>query len=336
LSSGSGAGAGVQQDQRTRILEAIAAAIAKRDAGAGPVSAAALRRAAGTSSEAFDELFADREAAVLATFELALERVSAWVLPAYQAEPRWLDAIRAALGAFLRFLEAEPALGRLLVVHAVGAGPQVLGRRMEVLAIAAAAVDRGRSETPAGRQPPPAVIAEGAVGAVLAVTANRLPAVDASPPIELFGALSSMIVLPYLGSRVARRELTRPPPRLRAPEETPVREADELVAREAAGRLTYRTVRVLSAIHDYPGASNREVAQRSGIVDQGQISKLLGRLEVRELIVKRGEGRARGAPNAWRLTERGGSLMRSDGVRAALRTSADVEEQRAGGSAQRP
>ena len=43
-------------------------------------------------------------------------------------------------------------------------------------------------------------------------------------------------------------------------------------------RLTYRTVRVLMVIGEHPGASNREIAERSGMVDQGQISKLLDRL----------------------------------------------------------
>jgi AcrR family transcriptional regulator len=299
----------VQEDQRTRILEALAAAIAEREGGAGSVSAADLAAGAGLSSAEFDERFANREAAVLAAFEHGVERLTASVLPAYQAESRWRDGARAALGAFLRFLDAEPALGRLLVVHAMGGGPRVLRRRMEVLAIAAAAVEGGRREVPPGRQTPPAVIAEGAVGAVLAVAANRLLDADGQPAIELFGALSSMILLPYLGPSVARRELTRPPPRLRTPEEPSPRDAGALAGREAGVRLTYRTMRVLSAIHDYPGASNREVAERAGVVDQGQISKLLGRLEARELIAKISEDSTRGAPNAWRLTERGSSLM---------------------------
>jgi AcrR family transcriptional regulator len=306
----------VRVDQRTRTLEALAAAIADSDAGAGTVNVADLGAAAGVSSAEFDELFADREAAVLAAFELGAERAAAWIVPAYEAEARWLDAIRGALGAFLRFIEAEPALARLMLVHAMGAGPRVLARRMALFAIAAAAVDRGGLEGPAGRPPPPPVIAEGVVGAVLAVVANRLPAPDGEPAIELFGALSSMVVMPYLGAGVARRELTRPAPRLRSPEGRPRRVA----AREAGPRLTYRTARVLSAIGDYPGASNREVAERAGIVDQGQISKLLGRLEAGELIARIGEDRARGAPNAWRLTERGELLMSADGVRALLRS----------------
>jgi DNA-binding MarR family transcriptional regulator len=162
------------------------------------------------------------------------------------------------------------------------------------------------------------VIAEGVVGAVLAVLANRLLSEAAPPPIELFGTLSSIIVLPYLGPSVARRELSRPlpPPRAAKQSSPPLERSDA-----EAPRLTYRTARVLSAIGDYPGASNREVARRAGIVDQGQISKLLGRLEQRELIAKIGEARARGAPNAWRLTEQGEAAMRSAGLRAVLGAS---------------
>ena len=43
-------------------------------------------------------------------------------------------------------------------------------------------------------------------------------------------------------------------------------------------RLTYRTVRVLLAIAQHPGASNRQIGEDAGVHDQGQISKLLTRL----------------------------------------------------------
>jgi DNA-binding PadR family transcriptional regulator len=70
-------------------------------------------------------------------------------------------------------------------------------------------------------------------------------------------------------------------------------------------RLTYRTVRVLMGIAGHPGASNRTVAHASGISDQGQISKLLARLESLGLAENTGRGHPKGAPNAWRLTARG-------------------------------
>jgi DNA-binding MarR family transcriptional regulator len=76
-------------------------------------------------------------------------------------------------------------------------------------------------------------------------------------------------------------------------------------------RLTYRTVRVLSAIRERPGASNREVADGAGITDQGQISKLLARLHGLGLIENLDRLPGKGAPNEWRLTERGERVERA-------------------------
>jgi hypothetical protein len=159
------------------------------------------------------------------------------------------------------------------------------------------------------------VIAEGVIGAVLAVLQNRLLANEPDGVMDLFGPLVSIIVLPYLGAGIARRELTRPAPRIRIDTDTEPKGAGRSVEHGGGVRLTYRTARVLRAIADYPGGSNREVADRAGIVDQGQISKLLNRLEARGLIMKTGEGRSRGAPNSWGLTESGELTLR--GVPAA-------------------
>jgi DNA-binding MarR family transcriptional regulator len=70
-------------------------------------------------------------------------------------------------------------------------------------------------------------------------------------------------------------------------------------------RLTYRTLMVLGAVAAEPGASNRRIADTAGVHDQGQISKLLGRLEKLELIHNNGNGQPKGEPNAWTLTPRG-------------------------------
>jgi DNA-binding MarR family transcriptional regulator len=119
-----------------------------------------------------------------------------------------------------------------------------------------------------------------------------------------------MIVLPYLGRGAAGRELTRPVP---APN-------PERAAGAAGGghpleglnmRLTYRTLRVLAAIGAHPGLSNRGVADTAEIADQGQVSKLLARLQDLGLIENTGEGHSKGAPNAWRLTPRGGQVAQA-------------------------
>jgi len=270
----------------------------------GPdVAIADVLARAGVSSGIFHEAFHDREACLLATVEHSVERAQKAMLPAYDAESRWLDAIKAGLVAFLAFLEREPALGRVLVVYSMSGGERILRRRVELLAALAAVVDLGRLEGPPDRQQPPAVIAEGVVGAVLAVLQNRLLADERTRVMDLFGSLVSIIVLPYLGAGIARRELTRPVPRVRVG--ATLEPADGGRQHGRGVRLTQRTTLVLRAIADYPGASNREVADRAGIVDQGQVSKLLGRLQAGGLIAKDGEVRTRGAPNSWHLTERG-------------------------------
>jgi DNA-binding PadR family transcriptional regulator len=65
---------------------------------------------------------------------------------------------------------------------------------------------------------------------------------------------------------------------------------------------------VLSALATLPGGSNRDVADRAGISDAGQISKLLTRLEKIGLIHNSGRGRVRGERNVWRLTARGAEV----------------------------
>ena len=70
-------------------------------------------------------------------------------------------------------------------------------------------------------------------------------------------------------------------------------------------RLTYRTARVLQAAVEHPGASNRLIGEQADIHDQGQISKLLSRLERIGLLANTSEGHTKGEPNAWRLTPLG-------------------------------
>jgi DNA-binding MarR family transcriptional regulator len=78
-------------------------------------------------------------------------------------------------------------------------------------------------------------------------------------------------------------------------------------------RITYRTLRVLSAIASQPGASNRQAGESAGITDQGQISKLLHRLEKLGLLLNAGADQAKGMPNAWMLTEKGAEIERAIG-----------------------
>jgi hypothetical protein len=161
--------------------------------------------------------------------------------------------------------------------------------------------------------------AEGLIGASLAIVYARLQRAgqDTTSLVSLMGQLMSMIVLPYLGATAARRELSRALP---VQSRSIVASGDESAPVSSSGgdplagvpmRLTYRTALVLGCIADEPGASNRAIGERAGVSDQGQISKLLARLERIGLVANTGDGHLKGEANAWRLTPKGVLVERS-------------------------
>ncbi|HEY5372520.1 MAG TPA: TetR family transcriptional regulator [Polyangiaceae bacterium] len=284
--------------QRARLLAAAVEVVS--EVGYAGMSTARVSARAGVSRKTFYELFEDREDCFLAAFDDAVARATLLVEDAVAGEASWRNQVRAGLLTLLQFIGDEPGLGALVIVSALNAGPKVLARRALWLETLARIVDRGRSEVKTGNGPPP-LTAEGVVGAVLSVLHARMLAQSSRPPIELLNPLTAMVVLPYLGQAAAARELTRAGPKARR---TPTRSVkDPLDGLNM--RLTYRTLRVLAAVALQPGASNRELSTRAGISDEGQVSRLLTRLERFGLLRNTGAGQAMGEANAWTLTARG-------------------------------
>jgi AcrR family transcriptional regulator len=295
----------IAEIQRARILSAMLDSATDR--GAGSVSVAHVVERSGVSRRTFYELFADREDCFHAAFEQALAYASEQVIPAYLDEKSWRERVRAGLTALLCFFDAEPQIGRVLVNESLAGAPKTLARRNELIAEFTGIVEQGADETKNGIPPLP-LTGEGIVGGALAVIQRRISEERRAPLIELTNSLMSMIVLPYLGAAAARRELERPLPKTAATDERETKVlADPF---KATGlRLTYRTVRVLVAIANNPGASNRSIADAEEIKDQGQISKLLARLERVGMIANTYAAPGKGAPNSWMLTESGRQVV---------------------------
>lgn len=297
----------VSDIQRMRILAAMSEVAAERGIAAATVEHVVAR--AGVSRRTFYELFAGLEDCFLAAFDEAVAIVAGEARPAYEAQAKWIDAIRLALHAVLGLFDERPELARVLVVESLGGGPRLVARRAAVVARLVAVVDRGRRV--AGARETRAitpVTAEGVVGGALALAHTRLCGAEATRLSELAGALMSMIALPYLGVAGARRELERPPPQRRNAQQAP---SDPL--RELPMRVTYRTIRVLQEISANPGASNRAIGLAADIEDQGQASRLLARLRRFGLLENTRAAAARGAPNAWRLTDKGAAVLAMSG-----------------------
>jgi AcrR family transcriptional regulator len=331
-------GGPVTDIQRARMVAAMIDVVS--ECGRANATVADVVARSGVSRRTFYEVFDDFEDCFLAALDRAIARASEYVLDGYRPQEKWQPRIRAALVGLLEFLEDEPAMGRLCVIETLGAGARVHERRERIVDGAIAAVDEARAQSRAGATLP-ALTAEGIVGGVLSVLHARLLAplperararegarvLRECPPIssgargaknarrragdtgsllELTGSLMGMIVLPYLGPAAAKRESARAAPKRRS--RPSASGGDPLRGLEM--RLTYRTVRVLLAIAAKQGMSNREIGVAAGIADQGQISKLLNRLERLGLVENSGPGRVRGASNAWSLTKKGFEVER--------------------------
>ncbi len=308
--------------QRSRLL--AAAVVAVDELGYADTTVSDVTSRARVSRRTFYELFANREECLAAVLEDVLALIEGEVAAADLGGLAWRERVRGGLWVILSFLDREPALARVCVVQALRGGPRLLERREEILAGLAAVVDEGRLEgARAGGCTP--LTAEGVVGAAFAIVYARLLRGERERLTGLLGELMGMIVLPYLGAAAARREQARP---------VPAGSVGELDVSAAPGRavgdplqgvsmrLTYRTARVLEGVADRPGASNREVAERAGVHDPGQVSKLLARLERLGLLANTSEGHAKGEPNAWSLTPLGERVTAQLTLRGDLRREA--------------
>jgi AcrR family transcriptional regulator/DNA-binding MarR family transcriptional regulator len=302
----------------------LAAAVSTiSELGYAHASVAHITTRARVSRRTFYDLFASREDCLLAVLQDTVERVAREIRAQDLAGLAWRERVRGGLLGILSFLDREPVLAQVCFVQALQGGPQVLAWREDLLASLAGVLDQGRGERTRSQECT-VLTSEGLVGAALAIIharlsraalAGRAGGVDAQPLVSLLGELMSLIVLPYLGPAAARQEQQRALPALPHTEGAvrrngPGASVTHDPLREVPMRLTYRTALVLRAAAEYPGASNRGIGEHADLYDQGQISKLLARLERIGLLVNSGEGHTKGEANAWRLTPLGERVTR--------------------------
>jgi AcrR family transcriptional regulator len=290
----------VAEFQRSRLLKAALEVVSEH--GYQATSATTVVARAHVSRKTFYEVFRSYEDCYMAVIEDSLAQVERVVLPAYMSKSGWSERLRAALVALLAFLEREREIGTFVLSYVVGQGPSRPEPRTRIHERLRGVVEEGHSVGRSRRDVLP-LSGELVVGGVTAVLHRHLKA-GSRDLGELVNPLMWMIVLPYLGPAAAARELKRPVPG----QVEWVRNARRAPLRTFNLRLTYRTARALEVIANAPGMSNVEISGQVGISDQGQMSKLLGRLANRGLIENVGAGQTRGAANAWHLTGSGSDL----------------------------
>jgi AcrR family transcriptional regulator len=100
------------------------------------------------SPTTFYSYFSDKEDALLAAMDSAGAEMVATIMPAFRRSPEWTRGVRAAIGAFLNFLAARPALARLVFVEVHAAGPRAVERREQGVRPLELILAEGRARAP--------------------------------------------------------------------------------------------------------------------------------------------------------------------------------------------
>jgi AcrR family transcriptional regulator len=190
--------AGILTGKRERILQGMLKAVGSHGYERTTVQDAIAE--AGVYRQAFYDSFSDKEDCYLQ----ALDAGSAWVELAMRdaaaGEMGWRGQLRGALTGLLCFLDAQPAVGRALLVEVHAAGPRAVAKRTEAMTRAAAMVELAREESDDGA---PAISAEAVVAGILAVLHSRLAAGQTSDYLHLLPEMMYLAVLPFFGSEAA-------------------------------------------------------------------------------------------------------------------------------------
>jgi AcrR family transcriptional regulator len=202
----------VAQSQRERILDALVACVAEQ--GYPETRVTDLIARSGVSRKTFYEHFADKEEAFLAAYDASVSMLMGGVTQAFESEDDWVDAIRAALTAFLGFLADHPDLTRLCIVDVHAVGPRALSRRDAAVRGFYYLLDAGRADAPRAL---PGLTAEAVTGGMYEIVYGRVlrGTIDELP--RLLPELMYWAMMPFLGHEAAVAEMER----LRAEEGEP-------------------------------------------------------------------------------------------------------------------
>jgi len=191
-------------DQRRRILEAVAALVAEQGYGATTIEQVVRRARVGYAT--FYKHFADKEEAFLALLDTATERTAYEVEEAFDREDGpWPDKVGAGLGALLERVAAHPDVARACLVEAPTAGPRAAERHEAALRRFAPLLRGGRELNPRSARLPE-TLEDTLASGVVWVIVQRLVAGEEARLRALLPETLEFLLRPYVGEEEAARE----------------------------------------------------------------------------------------------------------------------------------
>jgi AcrR family transcriptional regulator len=194
----------VSSPKRQRILEGMLEVV-----GGSGYEVASVRMVldrTGLYRQAFYDEFADKDACYLQALEFGVAKMEAIASDVAASADDWRGKLRAGIGAVLDAVDADPAIGRALIVEVHAAGPEALKIRSEAMKQVTDFIDSARHAS-TGMESPPPIAAEGIVAGMHAVVHAKLAAGEESGFRELLPDFMYFAVLPYFGAEVAGAEM---------------------------------------------------------------------------------------------------------------------------------
>lgn len=194
----------VDSPKREKILSGMLEEVGS--AGFDATSVRTVLARTGLYRQAFYDNFADKDECYRVAFATGVQRLEGLAVAAAASEETWRAQLRAGLGAILDYFDAEPDVGRALVVEVHAAGPEPLKIRAEAMKRATDFIDLARLES-GDAESPPRIAPEGIVAGIHAVVHARLSTGACEGFRALLPEFMYFAVLPYFGAEAASAEM---------------------------------------------------------------------------------------------------------------------------------
>ncbi|MFI5495756.1 TetR/AcrR family transcriptional regulator [Actinoplanes sp. NPDC051859] len=191
----------IASTQRERLIDAMARVVAQK--GYASASLTEVCATAGVSTRAFYEHFSDKEACLLAAFDLGIGLMQRAVAEAFAQPELWPQRIHRGLETLLRILATEPAFASLAVVEVLAAGAKARERRQMLVEgyigfFAEVPRRPGAPEVPDG-------VVEAVINGVYGVIFDLVSTGRAAELPDRLPGLTYFVLVPFLGPVVAAR-----------------------------------------------------------------------------------------------------------------------------------
>jgi AcrR family transcriptional regulator len=190
------------QNQRSRLIAAVTACVHEEDYSETTVGEITAR--ARISKADFYKHFENKEAAILAAYDEAVERMREVVLLACAREEDWGDGVCAAISALLDHLVSEPAAADLVLVEGLNGGREFHNRYQGAVRRFAPYL-RDRAPAPVGGGQLPEGADEAVVGGIASLLGRHVIAGEGDRLGQFFPEIAEFALSPYVGLDEARR-----------------------------------------------------------------------------------------------------------------------------------